>query len=131
LQALIWPEQTERFDRLSQAIEIARDQPVEVTRGDLTTDLADVAATAPRSATLVVFHSAVLAYLDDSQRARFRAEIAQLTTDRPTVWLSNEGPGICVEVAIPPGPVPFVLARGETPLAFTGPHGGWVQWLAD
>ncbi len=131
LEALVWPEQTDRFDILRSAIATARREPATVYSGDLTTDVAQVAADAPAGATLVVYHSAVLAYLDDPGRAAFRAELEQLAARRPTVWLSNEGPGVVVHGAPRrDGPVPFVLARGDTPLALASPHGESLEWLA-
>lgn len=128
LEALIWPEEVDRFAILRRAVEVARRDPVLVRSGDLTTDLAAAAADAPADATLVVFHSAVLAYLDAGQRQRFRDAVQTLAAARPTVWLSNEGPGVVVDVPVPDGPVPFVLARGDVPLAYADPHGGWLDW---
>jgi hypothetical protein len=130
LRNLVWPEQIDRFETLSAAIDVARRDPVVVQSGDLTTDVAAVAATAPANATLVVFHSAVLAYLDDAQRALFRAEMGKLAARRPTVWVSNEGPGVVVDLPVPPGPVPFVLARDGVALAYASPHGEWLDWFS-
>lgn len=129
LESLIWPEQVERVETFRQAVAQARADPVAVRRGDLTTDLASTAADAPTDATLVVYHSAVLAYLTDEQRAAFRAELAALAAQRPVVWVSNEGPGVVVDVPVPDGPVPFVLARDGVPLAYTHPHGLELDWF--
>ena len=129
LRSLIWPEESERFTILDRAVEIARSAPARITRGDLLTDLAAVAAGAPADATLVVYHSAVLAYLPDERRGAFRHELAGLAAERPTVWISNEGPGVVVDLPIPDGPVPFVLAKDGAPLATTSPHGDWIAWL--
>jgi hypothetical protein len=129
LSCLVWPEQRDRFEILRRAVAIARRDPAPVLPGDLTTDLAAVAAAAPAEATLVVFHSAVLSYLDGAERERFRAEVAALAARRPTVWLSNEGPRVVVDVPIPGGPVPFVLARDGVPLAYTDPHGASLDWF--
>ena len=132
LRSLIWPEETERFAILEAAVAIARREPPQIVRGDLTTDLAALAADAPGDATLVVLHSAVLAYLTDDQRAAFRREVAALANSRPTVWLSNEGPGVVADLPIPDDePIPFVLARDGDVLATAGPHGDWLHWLAD
>lgn len=141
LRCFIWPEETGRFAILDRAVAIARAAPPAVAAGDLTTDLAAVAADAPADATLVVYHSAVLAYLTDEQRAAFGREIADLAVARPTVWLSNEGPGVVVDIPVPDGPVPpppatpwwaggapFVLAHDGRPLATTGSHGDWLHW---
>jgi hypothetical protein len=126
----VWPEQTDRFAILRQAVEIARAEPVRIVEGDLTRDLATVAQDAPRDATLVVFHSAVLSYLDQQGRSDFRNELAELGEQRDVVWISNEGPGVVADVAIPDGgAVPFVVARNAVPLAYADPHGGALDWF--
>jgi hypothetical protein len=129
LESLIWPEQSDRVQVLHEAVSLARRDPVPVERGDLLTDLPALASRAPADATLVVFHSAVLAYLTAADRRRFRDQVERLAAERPTVWLSNEGPGVVVGVAEPAGPVPFVLARDGVALATADPHGAWLSWL--
>jgi hypothetical protein len=129
LESLIWPEEGERFVNFRQAIAAARPEAGVVRPGDLTTDLAGVAAEAPADASLVVFHSAVLSYLTDEERARFRGALAAVRADRPVVWVSNEGPRVVVDVPVPEGTVPFVLARDETPLGYAAPHGASLEWL--
>ena len=57
--------------------------------GDLRGDLPALAAQAPADATLVVFHTAVLAYVrDPADRAAFAHSVAELDA----VWIANEGP---------------------------------------
>jgi hypothetical protein len=129
LRSLIWPEETERYGVLHEAAAVAAAEPADIRRGDLTTDLAVFAADAPQHATLVVFHSAVVSYLSDPERASFRAQLDEIAATRLLVWVSNEGPGVCVDLPAPKGSVPFVLARDGVPLAFTGPHGESVQWF--
>lgn len=129
LESLVWPEQTDRFDILRRAVAIARTDPVPVVQGDLTNDLVAAAADAPRESTLVVFHSAVISYLDEQQRSRFRQQLAELARRRAVVWVSNEGPGVVVDLPVPDGPVPFVVARDEVPLAYADPHGGSLDWF--
>jgi hypothetical protein len=127
LSCLVWPEESDREARLAAAIAAARRHPPGVYRGDLLTDLPALAAQAPAEATLVIFHSAVLAYVEPEDRERF----AQTVRGLAAVWLSNEAPGVV------PG-MPFtdfregtcVLGRdGRTPLAFTDGHGAWLHWL--
>jgi hypothetical protein len=130
LESLVWPEQTDRFAILRQAVAIARADPAPVIAGDLTRDIVTVARGAPSDATLVVYHCAVVSYLDDQQRADFRALIAELARLRPVVWISNEGPRVIVDVPTPKhGPVPFVLARDDVALAYADPHGGSLDWF--
>jgi hypothetical protein len=128
LECLVWPGEGDRAQRLADAVATARRDPPAVHRGDLLTDLPALAAQAPAGATLVVYHSAVLAYVTQEDRHRFAATMAGLDA----VWLSNEGPEILPGVAVPAyDGVPFVLVRdGHQPLAFTDSHGTWVEWLA-
>ncbi len=90
LEALVWPEQTDRLDRLRAAIEVARRDPPIVVYGDLLTDLAACARRAPPDAALVVFHSAVLAYVPDpAARSAFARQVREVGA----IWVSNEAPG--------------------------------------
>ena len=127
LSCLVWPGEGDRERRLAAAIAAARRDPPVVHRGDLLTDLPALAAQAPAEATLVVYHSAVLAYVTPADRQRFADTVRGLLA----VWLSNEGPAVLPGVHVPAYPgAPFVLAQdGQSPLAFTDPHGAWLQWL--
>jgi len=127
LSCLVWPGESDRAERLAAAIASARRDPPPVYRGDLLTGLPGLAAQAPAEATLVIFHSAVLAYVAPEDRQRF----AQTVRGLAAVWLSNEAPGV-----VPGLPLAqfregtFVLGHGgRTPLAFTDGHGTWLHWL--
>ena len=61
LETLVWPDQSERLNRLRAAIDTAKSDPPCIVAGDLLSSLAAVAKDAPSDATLVVFHTAVLA----------------------------------------------------------------------
>lgn len=128
LRCLIWPEETHRFAVFDAAVAIARRAVPRIVRGDLLTDLTALAGEAPVGATLVVYHSAVLAYLSDEERLRFRAELARIGADRPLVWLSNEGASVVVSHPDAVERDCFVLARDGAPLALTSGHGDWVSW---
>jgi hypothetical protein len=128
LSCLLWPGESGREARLAAAIAAARRDPPPVYRGDLRTDLPALAARAPAGATLVIYHSAVLAYVAPGDRERFARDVRGLDA----VWLSNEAPGVIAGLA-PAGAAEgtFVLGRdGRTPLAFTDGHGAWLHWLA-
>ena len=131
LEALVWPEQDFRITRLRAAIDVARLDPPRLFEGDLVQRLHDVARTAPADATLVVFHSAVLTYLEVDQR---RAFVDQVRSLRAT-WIANEGNGVVPSVdlvrsaAHDNNPTPFVLARDGTPVALAGAHGQSLVWL--
>jgi hypothetical protein len=128
LECCVWPDQPERLARLRAAIAVAREDPPRLMAGDLIDELPAVAATAPRDATLVVFHSAVLAYLNPEQRTRF----AELVATLPCTWISNEGAGAIPSLPREPGDRDdgrFVLGlNGREVVAYTGPHGQWIEW---
>lgn len=131
LEALIWPEQTERRDRLREAIAIAQDDPALLVAGDLNDDLAALATKAPGDATLVIFHSAVLTYVSPEERQRFVDQVTAL----PGHWLSNEGPGVlpAVTAQVPTGREDtrhrFLTALDGRPVAWSGPHGQSIELL--
>jgi hypothetical protein len=130
LETLVWPGQAERADRLHAAIEIARPDPPRIVRGDLMTDLEPLMATAPKDATLVVFHTAVLAYVTSQER---RDEFAETVRKANVVWISNEAPGVFPSYAktAPPAPTRghFLMMMDGTPVAWTGPHGQSIDWF--
>jgi hypothetical protein len=66
LQALVWPGEGERARLLEEALAVARRDPPRVVKGDLRHDLAALAVEAPKDATLVVFHTAVRAYVPEA-----------------------------------------------------------------
>ncbi len=129
LRSLIWPEQTQRFATLSAAVDVARGDPPMIVEGDLVTDLAALAAQAPPDATLVVFHSAVLAYVPAEPRAAFVAQVSAIAAERPTLWLANEASGVVTHDEIAANAAAFVLTRDGVTCARSGSHGQWLSWI--
>jgi hypothetical protein len=132
LEALVWPGEQDRCDRLRQALVVARKNPPHVTRGDLRVDLTSVVADAPRDATLVVFHTAVLAYISPHYRcADFANAIARIGAK----WISSEAPIVspCEDERVKAGcPVgQFLLVENTRPIAYTDPHGTSINWFAN
>jgi hypothetical protein len=94
-------------------------------------DLPALAANAPGDATLVVFHTAVLAYVADPAD---RAAFANTVDGLDAVWVANEAPGLVEGTEHPNHPWPsgfdpFLLARDKQPVAWTDPHGTHIAWL--
>jgi len=98
LKTLIWPEHSDRAHNLDLAIKTSRRDPPQVYRGNLLTDLSDIVIRAPKDATLVIFHTAVLSYISDqTDRERF-AETATKSSD---YWISNEAPRVFDRITPP------------------------------
>jgi hypothetical protein len=132
LSNLIWPgpDHDPRVARLRAAAAVAASDPPEIIRGDLLERITDVSSAAPPDATLVVFHSAVLLYLDADERRRFAELMSGLgaAIDRTVVWLSNEAretfPEVDAQVAAgTPTENRFVQTWNHRAIALAGQHG--------
>jgi len=130
LETLVWPGQEKRLGRLRAALAIAQCEPPMIVKGNLLTDLAALMAQAPKGATLVIFHTAVLAYVvSKAHREAFATAMRQ----SKAVWISNEVPSVFPDIARAAPPRPqrgrFLLAIDGTPVAWTDPHGGSIDWV--
>jgi len=140
LQCLVWPEHTDRADRLRAGLAVAAQNPALVRRGDMTRDLAplldearrqlDAAAGAGRGA-VIVTHSAALVYADPDQRRGIVETIAEHGAHR----LGAEGSTVLPEVQqqLPAGVEAggrFVVSLDGVPLALADPHGLQLSWLS-
>ena len=132
LANLVWPgpDHDARVARLRAAAAVVAQERPEIIAGDLLETVTDAAAAAPADATLVVFHSAVLLYLDAVGRERFAGIMAGMgaAIDRRVVWISNETAGTLarIDAQLPPGLDAhhrFVQTVDGAPVALAGQHG--------
>ena len=124
LQMLVWPEHTERRERLDAVASVVRTNPPRIVQGDALELLPAVAAEAPKDATLVVFHSAVLLYMPPADRERFAATVEALDA----TWISNEGENLLpwVDAQLDPSleiGANFIISLDRRPVALVGGHG--------
>lgn len=131
LETLVWPEQTRRLANMRAAIEVATEIKPRIVQGDLLGDsLAQLCAEAPKDATLVIFHTAVLAYVPNlAERQAFGKRAMQ-----HGAWISNEKPGVFPDIARRAqvrGPAGhFLMSLNSAPVAWTDPHGAALEWIA-
>ena len=124
LEALVWPGMENRVPRLSAGAKVLSQDPPETFAGDLNERLAEVLAQVPAGMTPVVFHTAVLAYLNRQDRRRFQDQVL----DAGVRWVSNEGINVVEGIAeqLPQetdSETGFILSLDGEPLARTAPHG--------
>lgn len=129
LRALIWPgpNAAPRLDRLDAAADVAAGDPPTVVSGDLVDRLPEALRLVPAGCTPVVFHTAVLMYLQRDRREEFLALVRSLGVR----WIAQEAADVVpgpAEAVSAPGR--FVLSLDGRPLAVTAPHGGRIDWLA-
>ncbi len=144
LLACQWPDETERFHRLHDAMTMARSDPgrVPVDRGELVDDLGPVAATIPDHAHLCLFHTWVAAYLTTDRQRALADAVREVAQTRPVSWLFAESPYEAPALPVPdppagggvPGATALVLVdfpggrERRRRLADMHPHGRWLCW---
>jgi hypothetical protein len=133
LENLVWPEQVARRSRLRAAVAMTRVDPPQVWSGDLLSTLPRLIPRAPAGTTLIVFHSAVIAYLEPPQRDDFHRMMASLVAEGLCHWVSNEAAGVLPRItATEPGGVadelPFVLGVNGRAVGRTHGHGHALSW---
>jgi hypothetical protein len=129
LLAYVWPDQADRVARLRAALEVAAAVPVRVDRqgaaGWIEQRLADPA---PGRAT-VVYHSIVLQYLSEDERAAFHAHLERAaeraTAEAPLAWLRMEPADALAAVRLTAWP-----GGEDRQIARAGYHGSPVELAA-
>lgn len=134
LALLVWPEQPDRLTRLELAVQVARQARPPLRAGDLRTDVPALVRVASRHGPVVVYHSAVLAYVEPAERERFHDQMLELVATGACHWVSNEAPQILPRLAAtatprPPGSRGFLLALDGHAVAWTHGHGASMTWL--
>ena len=130
LATLVWPEQDDRRSRLLAAIDVARADPPRIVAGDLLEELPGLLDEAAGHGNPVVFHSAVIAYLDHEERERFAKLIRGLVAEGRCRWVSNEAPGVVPGLDLDPRVgARFLLALDGRPVAWAHGHGHDLTWL--
>ena len=128
LMAYCWADQTARMARLQAALELARQDPPRVDRGDagqwLTTQLR-----APARGTVLVFHTVAAQYFPSATGAACAAALtmagARTSPERPLAHLQMEadgGDGAALTLTLWDG------RRRDWSLGRADFHGRWVRW---
>ena len=122
LEALVWPEHSERLERLRSAIAIRRQTPVTMVAGDALETLPHVVRDLP-SGPVLLFHTIALYQLPESLRLELDDIVAALAAERPLARVSFEPrPGSAFPL-IHMGARPYdapALASGHH-------HGAWID----
>ncbi|MCP3975186.1 MAG: DUF2332 domain-containing protein [bacterium] len=126
LQALIWPDQVKRHERLAAAIKVAQLHPPTVVGGDVFNTLPELVRAAPAEAALVVQHSWVLNQFSEQDRERLYTLLDDLAADRPVYRVGAE------MLRKERGTVLDLTVHGSSPwtaeLADVHHHGTWIKW---
>ena len=134
LSTLVWPEDDERRQRLGAAVDIARADPARLITGDLLDELPELVGEAAELGRVVVFHSAVIVYLEPADRERLVTMMSSLVGAGRCHWVSNEAKQVLPSVtatgpAVPADLATFVLGVDGVARAWTHGHGASMTVL--
>ncbi|MGD9736853.1 MAG: DUF2332 domain-containing protein [Solirubrobacterales bacterium] len=128
LLAYVWADQRRRVERLTAALEVAAAHPVRVDEAPAAAWAAERLAEPAEGVATVVFHSVLLWYLPEDERAALLATIAtageRASAVAPLAWLRLEGPGELAELRLTTWP-----GGEERLLGRAGYHGDPVELL--
>ena len=129
LRALVWPEHVGRQERLSRAIEVAREDPPEIIAGDAAEALPELLERAPRDATLCVYGTHTLYQFPREARRRVFRALQAAAAERPLWFVGCESTGDrCSELRL----TEYLGSARETVLlARCSPHGRWLEWSGE
>ncbi|MDN3919429.1 DUF2332 domain-containing protein [Roseateles violae] len=139
LRACLWPHDRERALRLDQALALARRAGWRVQQAeDCLAAVEPWLDGLPAGVQPLLFNSWVLYYFSAEELTRLRERLGRLVRERGLLWLSAESPaqrppGLALP-PLAPGAEPSTLwtlqsATGVRALAWSHPHGRWLQWL--
>ncbi|MGM7679574.1 DUF2332 family protein [Microbacterium sp. A94] len=129
LQALVWPGETGRQERIVAALDIVAADPPLLVAGDAVDEVAALAASAPAEATLVITTPGVLVHIPRQARQALIAQLQQL----PARWITIDAPALhdawnpAVDADDWPG---FVVALDGQVRGAADPLGRWWEWRA-
>ncbi|MEM1335336.1 MAG: DUF2332 domain-containing protein, partial [Actinomycetota bacterium] len=138
LEACVWPDQRDRFERLVAAIELAREHPPELLAGDA------VASTVPALERMmvrghpVVTNTWVLNSFTGEDRQAYAAALDGFGADHDLSWIYAESPAQTPDLdhGVPTDQhiTEMTLVRWRSGvrqvdhLATCHPHGYWIDW---
>lgn len=139
LQACCWPDQADRFERLSTAIGMAKLDPPDIRTGDAVADVEHHVADLAAVGHPVVTTSWVLNYLTPPDRTAFLQRLDRAGAECDISWVFAESPALTPELPHKQS----VAAEHTTALAIVRwrggrrtvehlgichPHGYWLHW---
>ncbi|WEJ99427.1 MAG: DUF2332 family protein [Candidatus Sphingomonas phytovorans] len=134
LRAYIWADNPDRLERLTRAITMIAERPVDIVQGDAADWVeARLAEPQPAGETRVLMHSVVWQYLGEERQARIEAAMAaaaaQATAERPLAWVRMEPNRVAAKQQVwvqswPNHAEPMILADVQA-------HGAWVEPVSE
>jgi hypothetical protein len=127
LRSLIWPDHVGRQERLTAAIEIARENPPQIVVGVAWAELPPLLAAPPHHTTLCVYGTHTLYQFPREARVATLKAMQAASRQRTVHFLGMEGTG--QDFSELRWTVYKDGERSTRVLARCNPHGRWLEWL--
>ena len=133
LQALIWPDQTERFSMLKEALQIPELSQIELTRSSTIADFKNLIEAVDPGDTLIVYATHVLYQFTDELLHAFYNLLDAIGQTRDFYFLSAEATdAVRLKWGIANTAVVLTTYKNkykqEELIAETNGHGNWLKW---
>lgn len=144
LEACVWPLVPDRADRLRAALDLARQDPPQLHRGNALDLLAPTIDALPEAVVPCVLATWALAYFSREGRLQVGEVLDELGAGRDLALITGEYPSIAPFIDRPhrdasgaDGQGASLLGlstwvdgqRSSRPIAWTHAHGRWIDWL--
>jgi hypothetical protein len=123
LRSFVWPDMTDRLERLDRAMELLSADPPPIVEGDVAERLPELLV---GDGPLLVFETIALVYVPKEGRRRVDDALAEAGTRRPLAVVRtppHEQAHSTLELEVRPDGRRDVVARADF-------HGAWIDWLA-
>lgn len=134
LQALIWPDRKNRFERMEQAIALAKRVDIHLVQGYSAEDFKTILLQQEKDLPLVVYHTHVLYQFTAEGRTQFRQMLDEIGSERDLYYLAAEAAsilpydygmsGILVELT-----TYKQGTKNSRLMARTNGHASWIDWI--
>lgn len=134
LLALIWPDQTERFAMLNEAVTLQQHSPVQLIKGSTISEFKNIIESVNTSHTLILYATHVLYQFSESLLQDFNLMLDTIGQQRDYYFLSAEATK-AMQLKYNTSNTAVVLTsyknkhKQEIWVAETNGHGNWMQWL--
>jgi len=138
LEACVWPDQHDRFERLVNAIKIAQSAELRIVTGDAVNSIRKLVIQASEFGHPTLTTSWVMNYLTHDARIAFVHELDEIARDIDLSWIIAESPKETAGLPVNAKNDEFITVlslvswrkghRTSQRLAASHPHGYWIHW---